>query len=120
MECVTKRRGFFRGFTAAEKPGTLGSLAACARPWGSNPSRKNEIECCVDRLRPPPKAEIRTPKVDHFSLFPARSFLNRSTDSAMAWSGDFVIIMFTGITTSQSIGSISPHVSSAIPLPNTL
>jgi hypothetical protein len=58
--------------------------------------------------------------IDHFSLFPEFSFLNRSTVSAMASSGDFVIIMFTGITTSQSIGSISSHVSSAMPLPNTL
>src|SRR5438876_7490594 len=38
--------------------GGMGSLAACARPWDSNPSRENEIECCVDRLRPPPKADI--------------------------------------------------------------
>jgi hypothetical protein len=40
--------------TAAEKPVTLGSLAVCATPWHSNLSRKNEIECCVDRLNPPP------------------------------------------------------------------
>src|SRR5262249_43753351 len=58
MECMTIRRGYFRGFTAAEKTGTLGSLAAWASPWDSNPSRKNEIECCVDRLNPPPKADI--------------------------------------------------------------
>jgi hypothetical protein len=48
----------FSSFTAAEKPVTLGSLAVCATPWHSNLSRKNEIECCVDRLNPPPKADI--------------------------------------------------------------
>src|SRR5712691_510623 len=64
MECMTICRGYFRGFTAAEKTGTLGSLAACARPWDSNPSRKNEIECCVDRLIPPHKADIPEPAVN--------------------------------------------------------
>ncbi len=52
------RRGYFRGFIAAEKTETLGSLAAYARPWDSNLSGENEIECYVDRLRPPPKADI--------------------------------------------------------------
>src|SRR5262245_63302825 len=56
---MTKRRGFFRGFTAAVKLGTLGSLAVCARPLDSNPSSKNEIEYCIDRLDPPPKVAIR-------------------------------------------------------------
>src|SRR5258708_7916200 len=31
MECMMIRRGYFRGFTAAEKTETLGSLAAYAR-----------------------------------------------------------------------------------------
>ena len=56
MECLTIRRGYFRGLTSAEKTGTLESLAARARPWDSNPSRKNEIECCVDRLSRQPKS----------------------------------------------------------------
>src|SRR5207237_4380162 len=56
MECMTIRRGYFRGFTC-EKTETLGSPAACARVWDSNPSRENEIECCVDRLRPAPLAD---------------------------------------------------------------
>ena len=59
MECLTIRRGYFRGFTAAEQTGTLRSLASDTKPWDSNPSRKNEIECCVDRLNPPPIADIR-------------------------------------------------------------
>src|SRR6202034_1006807 len=42
-------------------------------------------------------------------------FFDRSTAFAIAWSGDAVIIMLTGMTTSQSIGSVSPHVSSAVP-----
>jgi hypothetical protein len=55
---MTIRRGYFRGFTAAEQTGTLRSLAAGTTRWDSNPSRKNEIECCVDRLNTPPKADI--------------------------------------------------------------
>ena len=58
MECLTIRRGYFRGFTAAEQTGTLRSLASDTTPWDLNPSRKNEIECCVDRLNPPSLADI--------------------------------------------------------------
>src|SRR5689334_11375963 len=58
MECATIRRGYFRGSTAAENTGTFGIAGSVHRPWDSNPSRKNEIECCVDRLNPPPKADI--------------------------------------------------------------
>src|SRR5690349_23227719 len=58
MECATIRRGYFRGSTAAENTGTFGIAGSVHRPWDSNPSRKNEIECCVDRLNPPPIADI--------------------------------------------------------------
>ena len=33
MECLTIRRGYFRGFTAAEQTGTLRSLASDTTPW---------------------------------------------------------------------------------------
>jgi hypothetical protein len=39
--------------------GDFEPLASDTTPWDSNPSRKNEIECCVDRLNPPPKADIK-------------------------------------------------------------
>src|SRR5215510_3411820 len=56
---MTKRRGFFRAFTAAVKLWTLGSLAVRTRRWDSSPSRKNQIEFRVERLNPLPKADIK-------------------------------------------------------------
>src|SRR5262245_61239912 len=57
-ECMRKPREFFQSFIAAKKPGTFGWLASRARPWASNPNRKNEIECCVDRLNRQTLADI--------------------------------------------------------------
>jgi len=42
----------------------FGTAAVCATPWDSNPNRKNEIECCVDRLNPPPLADTRSDAID--------------------------------------------------------
>src|SRR5690349_1582539 len=84
MECTTIRRGYFRGSTAAENTGTFGIAGSVHRPWDSNPSRKNEIECCVDRLNPPPIADIRkrSAQTDRKTAL-RRSLLN----SQIVWLG---------------------------------
>jgi hypothetical protein len=61
----------FSGLQLQPRTGNFGIAASGARPLDPNSSRKNEIECCVNRLNPPPIADI------------AR-FLRRPTDEAAA------------------------------------
>ena len=55
---MTKRRGYFRGFTASEKPELWDRWQREELREGDWASVCRDLECCVDRLRPPPKADI--------------------------------------------------------------
>jgi hypothetical protein len=120
MECLTIRRGYFRGFTAAEQTGTLRSLASDTTPWDSNPSRKNEIECCVDLLNPPSKADIATSRRN--VRFTPKSGHVHCTRACLLWanSGHCAYSITSSARASTDGGTVRPSTPAVFMLITSL